>query len=179
MGVCLLSVQLAERALAGAVESVLKDRTMTADELMEQTERERKRTLGHFIKELGRHTQLEPHFDQNLWDFLKMRNTFVHDLSEVSGWNLRTEEGKEVAIRFLAELLLASSSVAGVFMSVFTVSAREEFGVDLIKGHPLMTQLEKELGPFARKILAGRNRKITAGRNQKLVLVHSKEIPGK
>lgn len=37
MGVCLLSVQQAEHMLAHAVESVLKDRTLIPENLMEQT----------------------------------------------------------------------------------------------------------------------------------------------
>src|ERR1700681_846722 len=50
-------------------------------------------------------------------------------------------------------------SVTGVFMSLFTISAREDFGGDLIEGDRLISQLEEHFGPTARKILAGRYRK--------------------
>jgi hypothetical protein len=169
MGVCLLHVQLAERVLAGAVESVLGDRTLTGAKLMEQTEYERKRTLGDFLKELRRCARIEPKFNDKLWRFLKMRNTFVHNLSEVPGWNPTTEEGRKVATEFLAELLALALGVTGVSISLFTVSAREEFGEDLIEGNRLVSQLEEHFGSTARKILAGRYRKP--------VLAYSKENP--
>jgi hypothetical protein len=52
MGASLLMVQLAERWLAMAVETVLKDPTLTVDKLMGQTEQERNRTLGEFLWQL-------------------------------------------------------------------------------------------------------------------------------
>jgi hypothetical protein len=95
-----------------------------------------------------------------------MRNSFVHDLSEVPGWDLSTEEGIKVAWEFLIELAALAVTVTGVFMTLFTVSARERFGAELIEGNRQMSLLEEHFGPTARKILAGRYRKP--------VLVHSK-----
>jgi hypothetical protein len=152
-------VQLAERVLASAVEAVLDDPTLTAARLMEQTERERKRTLGDFLKELRRRARIEHEFNQKLWRFLKMRNTFVHNLSEIPGCDLSTEKGREIVIKYLVELIALAVNVTGVFLSLFTVSAREEFGEVLIEGNLLMSQVEELFGPTARKILARRNRK--------------------
>ena len=159
MGVCLLHVQLAERVLAGAVESVLDDRKLTVARFMEQTERERKRTLGDFLKELRSRTKVEPKFNQKLWRFFRMRNAFVHDFSEIPGWDLSTERGREIAIEYLVELIALALNVTGVFLSLFTVSAREDFGEELVEGNLLMDKIEKLFAPTARKILAGRNRR--------------------
>jgi hypothetical protein len=158
MGVCLLYVQQAERALASAVGSVLMDPTLTTAKLMGQTEPERKRTLGDFLKELRKLARIEPQFKNKLYRFLTMRNTFIHNLSEVPGWDVRTEEGREVATKFLSELLALAFEVSGVFMSLFTVSAREELGENIIEGNQLMSLIEKQFGPIARKILAARIR---------------------
>src|SRR5713226_5506895 len=113
MGACLLHVQLAERVLAGAVKSVLGDRTLTAAKLMEQTEHEWRHTLGDMLKELRRRARIERKFRDKLYRFLEMRNIFVHDVSEVPGWNLSTEQGRKVATDFLFELFALSLSVTG------------------------------------------------------------------
>jgi hypothetical protein len=122
------------------------------------TEPERKRTLGDFLKELRKLARIEPQFKNKLYRFLTMRNTFIHNLSEVPGWDVRTEEGREVATKFLSELLALAFEVSGVFMSLFTVSAREELGENIIEGNQLMSLIEKQFGPIARKILAARIR---------------------
>jgi hypothetical protein len=66
----------------------------------------------------------------------------------------------------LAELLVLAFGMIGVFTSLFTVSAKEEFGEDLIEGNRLISLMQEHFGPTARKILAGRYGKLT--------LVHSK-----
>src|SRR5258706_3749096 len=105
MGVCLLHVQLAEQGVARAVESILEDSTV---KLMEQTEDERSRTLGTFLKKLRRRTRIDPNLNRKLSHFLRMRNTFVHNASEVPGFDIRTEDGREVATKFLVELVLSA-----------------------------------------------------------------------
>ncbi len=172
IGVCLLHVQLAERVLAGGVELVLQDPTLTAAKLLEQTEPERKRTLGDFLRGLKSRAKIEAKFKDKLYRFLRMRNTFVHNLSEVPGWNLRTKEGRKVATEFLIELTMLAFGVTGVFMSLFAVSTKEDFGKDLLREGSveekrLISILETHFGPTARKILAGRYRKPA--------LVYSKE----
>lgn len=160
IGVCHLVVQQAERVLAGAVEVVLKD--PTAPKLMEQTEYERNRTLGAVLKELKSRARVKPKFKDKLYRFLKMRNTFVHNVNEAPGWNLSTDEGARVAAEFIVELLMLAFTVTGVFMCLFTVSAKEDLGEDLmegVEGRQLIDLLEEHFGPTARKILSGRYRK--------------------
>jgi hypothetical protein len=172
MGVCLLSVQQAERMLADAVESVLKDRTSMPENLMEQTYKEQKRTLSGVLKELRKRAQIERVVDQRLWRFLEMRNSFVHNISEVPGWNLRTRKGREAAKKFLIELTMLAMAITGLFGCLFLVSAKDEFGKDLEEGSDMWRKemariMEMHFGTTARKILAGRR--------GKLVLVHSKD----
>jgi hypothetical protein len=76
IGICLLQVQLAERVLAWALETALRDKTLTAEKLMEQTEYERKRTLGEFLKELKTLTRIEPKFKDTLYPVLENEKHF-------------------------------------------------------------------------------------------------------
>jgi hypothetical protein len=161
MGMCLLAVQLAERVLASAVETVLDDPDL---KLMEQTEFERKQTLGDFVKKLKRRVKMEPNFKDKIHRFLSLRNTFVHNLSEVPGWDLKTEEGREVATAFLVELGYVSCAITCLFITLFAVSAKDDYGADLYeeaeeRERQIVEMLEKNFGTMARKLLAGRYRK--------------------
>jgi len=125
IGVCLLYVQGAERALKNAIEIVLKDGRANIEG---QTEAERKRTLGDLVRELRKLAKIERGFRDTLYRFLNMRNTFIHNFAELPGRDLDTEKGREAATKFLAELLVLAFSITGVFVSLFTVVARDEFG---------------------------------------------------
>lgn len=137
---------------------------------MEQTEYERKRTLGEFLKELKTWTNIEPKFKDSLYRFLKMRNIFVHNVDEVPGWNLDTQQGRKIANVFLRELCMLAAFVASVFLTLPAVRAKMDFGKE-VKGSAAhqraMNLLEKHFGSVAREILEGRYRRP--------VLVHSKE----
>ena len=121
IGVCLLSVQQAERVLAGAVEHVLDRPDL---KLMEQTEIERKQTLGDFIRRLKKRVKIERTLKDKLYCFLNLKNTFVHNLSEVPGWDLKTERGRKVAWTFLMELIFISQATTALFGTLYNVSAR-------------------------------------------------------
>jgi hypothetical protein len=110
---CLLLVQQAEKALAFAVEEVLDHPDL---KLMEQAESERLRTLGSFLRKLKRRVKLEPTLKDKLYHFLRMRNTLVHNLNEIPGWDgLGTEEGQQAALKFSVELAFASLNVTALF----------------------------------------------------------------
>jgi hypothetical protein len=157
IGICLLQVQLAEQVLAWALESVLQDKTLTAEKLMEQTESERKRTLGDFLKELKTRAKIEHDFKDKLYRFLKLRNIFVHNVDEVQGWNLDTGEGRKIATAFVKELLRLAHLVTCVFLLLPAVRAKMDFGKEV--DDPAHKLLERHFGSIARKILAGRYRK--------------------
>ena len=104
--------------------------------------------------------------------FLEMRNSFVHNISEVPGWNLQTRKGRDAAKKFLIELTMLAMAITSLFGCLFLVSAKDEFGTDLAEDSDMWRKemariIEKQFGPLARKILAGRR--------GKLVLVHSKD----
>jgi hypothetical protein len=160
IGMCLLSVQQAEHAISSAVESILDRPDLM---LTEQSEFERKQALGDFLKRLKRRVKVEYGLKERLFRFLEMRNTFVHNLSEVPGWDLNTEEGRKVARMFLAELAVTAIAITLLFTTLFSVSAKDEYGKDLFtqeekREHEMIELMEKHFGATARKILAGRYR---------------------
>jgi hypothetical protein len=95
----------------------------------------------------------------------------------VPGWNLHTKGGREAAYKFLVELTMSGMAIASVFGSLFVVSAKDEFGIDLVQevhGEKLKDERFKAIArvmenfePIARRILAGRR--------GKLVLVQSED----
>ena len=160
IGQCLLCVQQAERVLSGAVKSVL-DRPGL--KLTEQSETKQWKTLGELLMKLKLHHKLEYGLKERLFKFLEMRNTLVHNISAVPGWNLSTEEGDNIAKAFLYELAGTAVTITMLFITLFSVSAKDEYGVDLFKEEEqskrnMVEALEKVFGTKARTILAGRNR---------------------
>jgi hypothetical protein len=163
IGACLAVVQTAERALQSAIETVLDNPNAR---LLEQSEPLRKQTLGDFLKKLKRRVNLPTQVKDKLYAFLKMRNQLVHDFSEIPGWNLRTEEGREAAELFLFELASAAISITGLCTAVFQVWARDEcdkefFGEKFLEVQSEETRqivklFEKQFGKLARDILAAR-----------------------
>lgn len=160
IGMCLLCIQQAERVLSAAVETILDRPDLN---LAEQSEVKQKQTLGDFLKRLKGRVKLEYGLKERLFKFLAMRNTFVHSLSEVPGWDLETEEGRKVARMFIGELAFTALAITSLFTTLFSVSAKDDLGVDLFKEDEKQIRervevLEKYFGTQARKILAGRYR---------------------
>jgi uncharacterized protein YutE (UPF0331/DUF86 family) len=159
IGLSLSLVQQTERVLEGALRSIFKSQALTVEALLQRRKVGAGHpTLGEFIRELRKHSDLEPQFSSRLRRFLQMRNVFVHDFSEIDGWNLQTNKGKEKAIEFLVELQMLSLHLSGVFLSLFTVAARQNFGTELFADNEVMKLIEKHCGPIASTILAKRRR---------------------
>lgn len=80
--------------------------------------KERQRPLGPFLEELRKRATLHPQVDELLSRYLLKRNRFVHNLSEVENWSLRTEAGCAVAHDFLNGLLADSKDVRSIFIGL-------------------------------------------------------------
>lgn len=169
VGLCLSCVQLAERALQSAINTVLDDEGIR---IAEQSEPERKQTLGDFLKKLKRRVRLPARVKDDLYTFLKMRNEFVHE----SHFDFRTSDGCEKARLFLLELIFRALSIAGLIVAVYQVWARDEHDEEFFDEeffdealfemssdqHRLIVQhFEQHYGSLARQILAGRAKRQT------------------
>jgi hypothetical protein len=64
----------------------------------------RRPTLKNFLDQIRKRTNLYPQFDQQLKEFLALRNTFVHDLREVEGFGFLDDAQLRIAIEFTAKV---------------------------------------------------------------------------
>jgi hypothetical protein len=153
VGLCLMIVQAAERALQFSLNTIFEDEVAAQRAMLELVEGQ-KPTLGYFLKELRTRVKLERTFKDKLYRFLKLRNIFIHNVKEVpGGWNLKTVEGRQVAFEFLVELILLAAALQSLFLTAATIASREEIGVDIAEGNQLVAMAERLLGPTARRLL--------------------------
>lgn len=158
VGMCLLQVQTAERTLETAIEAVLDD---PEADLMDQTAPQQKQTLGAFIRKLRRRVKVEPALKDKLYRFLEMRNKFVHNVREIEGWNLNTEEGRKIAAGFLSELIVAAMSISLLMATLITKYARQvspDFQ-ETDEQREFANALEEHFGLKAQVLLDARYRK--------------------
>ncbi len=80
--------------------------------------KQRQRPLGPFLHELRNRATLHPDIEELLSRFLLRRNCFVHNLSEVEDWSLKTEAGCTAANNFMNNLLADSVEVRNVFIGL-------------------------------------------------------------
>jgi len=121
MGLCLLHIQAAEHVIKLTLQHVIRNDSITLEMLEAVEEAERKKTLGYFLAKLRKRADLVPEFDEMLQKFLGRRNTFAHNLSEIPGWSLETEEGRQVAIKWLDETYQLTEQISKVFWGLVRV----------------------------------------------------------
>jgi hypothetical protein len=67
----------------------------------ERTDSLRAKTVGYLLHELRARVGIDDTFESVLSKFLAMRNTVVHNIDEIPGWSLDSEDGIAVAHSFL------------------------------------------------------------------------------
>lgn len=106
LGETLLAIQVFEDSLRMVLTFVIQkpDTPLTMENLTTQQETERTKTIGYFLAQLRRRIAIHPDVDATLTAFLRMRNTFAHDLRSVEGWDLATPAGLSVANDFISDV---------------------------------------------------------------------------
>jgi hypothetical protein len=122
-----------------------------------KNQKKRNRTLGFLLRELHKRIDLDDRFDETLCQFLEMRNTFVHNLDEIPGWSIHTEEGMVVARTFLSEFLRVTEIVLSVFWGLVSSWAEDNdmnfkemniAGID----HPFFVKVDEIYKPLVTSI---------------------------
>jgi hypothetical protein len=62
--------------------------------------------------------EIDDDFTDVLHEFLRDRNTLIHDVKRIPGFDLKTKAGLKIAQQFLANLNANADTVAKVFMSL-------------------------------------------------------------
>jgi hypothetical protein len=102
IGGALVIVQMAERMIKFCMQFVLPedDEALTYEKLKSQEADEAKKTLGYFLGRLRQRVEVEALFDNQLREFLKMRNQLAHNLSEVPGLGFSEPKELEFAVKW-------------------------------------------------------------------------------
>ena len=122
MGLALLRIQKAEQVLKLCTTYFIPEAGRTWEMMQTEEARERKKTLGHFLKKLREKVHVDPTFDDVLDRFLADRNTFVHHIEDMPNFSLGTEAGLLVGIDFVRQLTDRAEHVTNViagFVNLF------------------------------------------------------------
>jgi hypothetical protein len=154
MGMTTLLVQVTEKIIRLAMTFVIQNATpLTLEVIQAQEQAEQKKTIGYFLTELRKRVDLDDHFDEILCEFLRMRNTFAHNLDEIPGWTLNNAEGLAVAHTFLSEFIRVINIVQSVFIGLVR-AWQEQIGVedDAVSDHPIFAKIDAIYKPLAAQI---------------------------
>jgi len=157
MGIALLLMQNAERVIRLCMTFVLqKQPPLTLDLLQNQEESERAKTIGYFLSELRKRANIEESFDLLLKDFLKNRNDFIHDLSRIPKWGLRTPERSATSLQFLHLLIQQTDEVQKVFVGL-VLAWQEQAGLTEppLPEHEWFLEVDAAYKPLAFHIFGG------------------------
>ena len=131
MGAALVFVQSTEQLIRLCMTLVLqKDSPLTLEKLEKQTREERRKTLGYFLSELRKRTDLDENFDTLLEEFLEERNILVHRVDDIPGWSLQTTEGRKIAGAFVDSFTRKTVEIFKVFAGLLR-SWQEQTNFDI------------------------------------------------
>src|SRR5260370_14825997 len=84
VGMALVVLQVVEQIIRLVTTYVIQGPEPLTFEYLEALDRkERNKTIGFLLHKLRERVDLDDSFDDTLCQFLKMRNTFVHNLDEI------------------------------------------------------------------------------------------------
>jgi hypothetical protein len=147
VGSSLLLLQTVEHILALVMSFVFQKPNLTPQKLFEESQKNSKRTAGYLLTELHKRVDVHPGFDKTLILYLESRNTFVHRLGDIPGWDLGSPTGRRVAMTFLMDLVRRSTRVLFVFGALARLWAKEaKIKVDF--DHEFLQELEAKYGPL-------------------------------
>jgi hypothetical protein len=150
IGAALLSVQLTERALHLVTTFVIqKPGTITAEQLIAQSNAAQKKTLGCFLAELRQRVDLDGHFDRTLAEFLRRRNMLAHRLSDIPGWDTSTHRGIYAGRCFINELLEMNEVVLKVFAGLVRAWQAQTGSMAFdVPDHPFFKEVDTKYVPL-------------------------------
>jgi hypothetical protein len=119
IGHLLLDVQSTEKAVKLAMQIAMpRERDLFTSVTERVSSKDIRRPLGPFFAELRKRATLHNDVDELVARFLVRRNAFIHNLSELDGWSLKTEAGIKLANDHLNELLADSREVRTLFLGL-------------------------------------------------------------
>ncbi|MFM1683149.1 hypothetical protein [Aeromonas salmonicida] len=149
IGFALTYIQSVERNIKFVTTFVLQDDApLTLDKLNSIEAKERKKALGYFIGKVKERATLFPPLENLLSDYLKNRNDFIHNHGQIPGWDLDTEEGRNVAKRFTVNLWRQAHKINEIFTALVT-RWQEQAEINLPEPHggeEYIQEVDKDMG---------------------------------
>ena len=121
IGFALGYIQSVEKNISFVTTYVLQDdNPLTLKKLNSIEKKKRKKALGYFLGKVKERADLFPALEELLSDFLKNRNDFIHNHDKIPGWDLHTEEGRDVAKQFTVNLWRQAHKINEIFAALVT-----------------------------------------------------------
>lgn len=131
IGQAVVSIQFAELTIRHTLHLVLPDKPpKTLKMFMRSGDALSKATLGHMAKTLRERVELQTGFDDLMTRFVDNRNTLMHHLNDIPGFEMGTADGREAGRRWLSALIEDTDSVVKIF-SALHIAYAEAIGMDL------------------------------------------------
>lgn len=121
IGETLIQLQRTELTINFCIRHVLPLKAKPAKDIFQPVGR--RASLGALIAELRRHVDVPATFQATLQEYLKMRNTLVHEVEFIPGFTLLTDEGRSVADKFLNRLCALDRETSDAFSALLHKSS--------------------------------------------------------
>lgn len=119
IGMLVVTMQTTERLIASALTYAIPEtRIRSIEDLSSAEERYSKQTLGKLVRQLKMRVEIDDDFTDVLHAFLQDRNSLIHDITRIPGFDLKTKAGLKSAEQFLDNLHANMVTVTKVFMSL-------------------------------------------------------------
>jgi|SRR4051794_5242714 hypothetical protein len=116
IGEMLIQIQRTEITINFCIRHVVPLKAKPAKDVFQPSGR--RASLGALIAELRRQVDVPATFRATLQEYLKLRNTLVHEVEFIPGFTLLTEEGRSVAHEFLDRLSVLDRETADAFSAL-------------------------------------------------------------
>ena len=121
IGEALLQIQEAEKVLKLFMTHHVRGLGMSWEDLVRLEDKDRSKTLGRVIAELRKSILVREEFAEELSQFAKDRNIFVHSFSSIPGFNFDTQDGLSIAMDFVISLTLRAIRITGVITALIRI----------------------------------------------------------
>jgi hypothetical protein len=119
IGGALVVIQIEERIIKLCMQYVLHgEEALSYEKLLSQEAQQSKWTLGQFLGQLRQRADIDASFDDQLREFLKMRNELAHHLLEIPGLGFSKPKELEFTIKWAHKLSGLAWHVHNVFMGL-------------------------------------------------------------
>ena len=159
LGATLLLVQSAEHMIKFCMQLVLQrdGEGLTYEILKDQERAEAKKTLGYFLVQLRQRVELAPEFDEQLREFLELRNTLAHNLADVPGVGFSKPHELPAAKAWCLRLAGLANHVLNVFAGLARAWQRQVGLPDLMGDHEVFQKIDAEFSPLVDQMFTAKD----------------------